>query len=427
MVRPVPLLALITLASSLLLLYRTFQTVSASPHPPVQHGQPAVATGATTTMPQQTASNDNVATQLSHEDPILAAAVPDLSSPPPPPPSPSAARVASGHARRGGTSSSLSVTVGLNKGVYRFEKQRSYHCPAMGGGKCVFTTERSRFGEADALIDVLKDARRAGPLDFRVKPGQLKGVIISEQDKAKSRNAAFAQNGYDFEVGYNKRTATIWRPFMCNEINRKTNLTIAQVLLRGNPRARPPSAQGLNAGDEDVWPAQTGELAAFVSNCVGWRLEYLRELRKYVRLDSFGACAHNNDTCAKSGKHKCDKTVKAGAYKFVFAFENTEESHYVTEKVYTGLRSGAVPIYRGAPEVAEHVPEGSVIFADKFDSAKALGEHLRALLDDERGAYAAHHRWNLQAFAQMETVRQCPWQCRVCEHVAASRSKRLRA
>ena len=182
-------------------------------------------------MPQPTASDD-VATQLSHQDPILAAAVPDLSSPPPPPPSPSAARVAAGHARRGGTSSSSSsVTVGLNKGVYRFEKQRSYHCPAMGGGKCVFTTERSRFGEADALIDVLKDARRAGPLDFRVKPGQLKGVIISEQDKAKSRNAAFAQNGYDFEVGYNKRTATIWRPFMCNEINRKTNLTIAQVLL----------------------------------------------------------------------------------------------------------------------------------------------------------------------------------------------------
>ena len=34
------------------------------------------------------------------------------------------------------------------------------------------------------------------------------------------------------------------------------------------------------------------------------------QLRKFVELDSFGACAHNNDTCAKSGKHKCDKVVK---------------------------------------------------------------------------------------------------------------------
>lgn len=75
-------------------------------------------------------------------------------------------------------------------------------------------------------------------------------------------------------------------------------------------------------------------------------MQYLRELRKHVRLDSFGACAHNNDTCPKAGRHKCDKIVRAGAYKFVFAFENTEESHYVTEKVYTGLRSGAVPVYR---------------------------------------------------------------------------------
>ena len=125
------------------------------------------------------------------------------------------------------------------------------------------------------------------------------------------------------------------------------------MLLRGRQtlRRQPPSAQGLNG---EAWPEQTGELAAFVSNCVGWRLEYLRELRKFVRLDSFGKCAHNNDTCAKSGARKCDKGVAAGAYKFIFAFENTEESHYVTEKVYTGLRAGILPIYKGAPEVLEH-------------------------------------------------------------------------
>ena len=316
------------------------------------------------------------------------------------------------------------------------------------GSRCTFTTERSRFGEADALVDVLKDARRAGPLDFRVKAGQLKGVILSEQDKAKVGNAAFKRNGYDFEVGYNRKTATIWRPFMCNEISRKTNVTIAQVLQRGDPRRRSPSSQGLNAKLlGDTWPARSGELAAFVSNCVGWRLEYMRELRKYVRIDSFGGCAHNNDTCPKSGRRKCDKVVMAGAYKFVFAFENTEESHYVTEKVYTGLRSGAIPIYKGAPEILDHVPRAlpppagaataagdaggggqatagaahsSIILADSFGSAKELGEYLRALLADER-AYEAYHKWDLRAFAKSETVARCPWQCRVCEWVAAKK------
>ena len=320
---------------------------------------------------------------------------------------------------------SARIIVGLNKPVYRYEKERSYRCPSLGpGSSCVFTTDRARFGDAHALIDVLKDARRAAPLTFRVKPGQLKGVIISEKDEAKKNNAAFRSNAYDFEVGYNQKTATIWRPFLCNEVSRKTNVTIADVLLRGNPRASPPSAQGLNAESlGDKWPQRTGELAAFVSNCVGWRLDYMRELRKYVRIDSFGACAHNNDTCPKAGKRKCDKVVMAGAYHFVFAFENTEESHYVTEKVYTGLRSGAIPIYKGAPEVLQHVPmtldgSPSIIQADMFENAKALGEYLRGLLADRR-AYGAYHLWDLAAFAKAETVAQCPWQCRVCEWLAA--------
>ena len=56
-------------------------------------------------------------------------------------------------------------------------------------------------------------------------------------------------------------------------------------------------------------------------------------LRKHVALDSFGKCLHNNGSCAKAGKHKCERVDLAGSYRFVFAFENVEESHYVTEKV----------------------------------------------------------------------------------------------
>lgn len=378
-------------------------------------------------LPQRLAAPLLVGTQKS--DAVTAEAItlppPHAINPPPPPPSPlpstsppSATPVGARHAR----GRRISITVGLNKGVYKKEKERRYSCPALRGGTCLFTTERSRFPEAHALLDVLKDARRAGPLDFRVKKGQYKGVIISEKDEAKHTSAAFRANAYDFEVGYNKKSATIWRPFMCNEVSRKTNLTIAEVLLRGarRLRSRPPFEQGLNGA---VWPPQVGELAAFVSNCVGWRLEYMRELRKYVTLDSYGACAHNNDTCAKSGKRKCDKVVRAGAYKFVFAFENSEESHYVTEKVYTGLRSGAIPIYKGAPEILQHVPGAhSIILADSFSGPAELGKHLQSLLKDER-AYEAHHQWDLKAFAASEAMAQCPWQCRLCEWLAAKQQQ----
>ena len=352
---------------------------------------------------------------------------PQSSSPPPPsPPLPSAsphAVVAPSKKAASGKRSAAKkeqIIVGLSKGVYRYEKERRYTCPALNGGGCLFTTERSRFGEAHALIDVLKDPRKAGPLGFRVKPGQLKGVIISEQDLAKKGSFSFKANAYDFEIGYNKKDSTIWRPFVCNEVSRKTNMTIADVLLRGPPRRRPPNDQGLLA---TAWPRRTGVLAAFVSNCVGWRLEYIRQLRKAVPLDSFGACAHNNDTCPKSGKHKCDKLLMASAYKFVFAFENTEESHYVTEKVYTGLRTGAIPIYKGAPEVLQHVPgPKSIIHADDFDGPAALGAHLNKLLHDQ-AAYEEYFKWDLKAYGASEVIAQCPWQCRLCEWIAARREK----
>ena len=334
-------------------------------------------------------------------------------SPPPLPPLPSAS--AAGVTADGWNGN---ILVALNKKVYRYVDERGYQCH--GGGGCRFTTRRSEFDSADAVIDVLKDPRNTKPLDFKRKASQPVGVIISEQDEAKERNGAYSSNRYDFEIGYNRRTATVWRPFMCNELSRRTNVTIADALLPGPPRRRPPDWQGLKATE---WAAQQNAVAAFVSNCVGWRLEYLRELRKHVRLDSFGSCANNDKSCPKNGPHKCDKILKAAGYKFIFAFENTHESHYVTEKVYTGLRSGAVPIYDGAPEVLQHVPgPRSIILAKDFPDATALGAHLKRLLANQ-SAYDEYFAWDLADFARRETVAQCPWQCRVCAHVAAMRAK----
>ena len=340
----------------------------------------------------------------------------DARAPPPLPPLPPLPSASAAGPTAGAWKGS--VLVALNKKVYRYEDEREYRCA--GGGGCRFTTRRSEFESADAVIDVLKDPRNAKPLDFKRKSSQPVGVIISEQDEAKRQSGAYSSNRYDFEIGYNRRTATVWRPFMCNELSRRTNVTIADALLAGPPRRRPPDWQGLRATE---WAVQQSAVAAFVSNCVGWRLEYLRELRKQVRLDSFGSCANNDKSCPKNGPRKCDKILKAAGYKFVFAFENTHESHYVTEKVYTGLRSGVVPIYDGAPEVLQHVPgPRSIILAKDFADATALGAHLKRLLANQ-SAYEEYFAWDLTKFARRETVAQCPWQCRVCAHVAATRAK----
>ena len=92
--------------------------------------------------------------------------------------------------------------------------------------------------------------------------------------------------------------------------------------------------------------------------------------------------------------------------------------------MYTGLRSGAIPVYDGAPEILEHVPSNSIIRASDFDSAEALGRYLQRLLEPSgRAEFSRYFEWNLTAFRASEAVRQCPWQCKVCELVDARKQK----
>ena len=92
--------------------------------------------------------------------------------------------------------------------------------------------------------------------------------------------------------------------------------------------------------------------------------------------------------------------------------------------MYTGLRGGAVPVYKGAPEVLQHVPgPRSIILADDHSGASALGRYLKRLLV-EPAEYARYFEWDLAEFSRRETVAQCPWQCKACEWVADRRAGR---
>ena len=96
-------------------------------------------------------------------------------------------------------------------------------------------------------------------------------------------------------------------------------------------------------------------------------------LRKYISIDSIGKC----DNSAPWPMHKCTRNTSSGnsciepdqlgdalrRYRFYLAFENTCETGYVTEKVYNGLDAGVIPVYLGAPDIADYVPKGSILGA----------------------------------------------------------------
>lgn len=82
---------------------------------------------------------------------------------------------------------------------------------------------------------------------------------------------------------------------------------------------------------------KTKKVAWFVSNChaTNQRLEYAKQLSKYIQVDIYGKCG---DKKCPRGKDSCSEMLNKD-YKFYLAFENSNCRDYITEKFfYTGLQ-----------------------------------------------------------------------------------------
>ena len=107
------------------------------------------------------------------------------------------------------------------------------------------------------------------------------------------------------------------------------------------------------------------------------------------------------------------------------AFENSNERDYVTEKVLHALEAGVLPVYLGAPNVAEYVPAGSLVQRRDFNSSAALADHLRHLLATP-AAYLRYFEWKRRplppAFQQRwSALVGTHAKCRLCRWAFAAR------
>jgi len=78
-------------------------------------------------------------------------------------------------------------------------------------------------------------------------------------------------------------------------------------------------------------------------------MNYVKELMKYIDVDSYGSCLHNRDFPSEGGgRHDMSgperKTELLASYRFTLAFENTWTRDYVTEKFFQPLLAGSVPV-----------------------------------------------------------------------------------
>ena len=122
------------------------------------------------------------------------------------------------------------------------------------------------------------------------------------------------------------------------------------------------------------------------------RAQFARRLMRAIRVDSYGRFLRTRELPYPDLGQPTRHAV-VGQYKFCLALENAIEDDYVTEKFFDTLLAGSVPIYRGAPNVAEFAPgERCYIDANAFRDERELADYLIEL-DRNDAAYASFHAW----------------------------------
>ncbi len=77
-----------------------------------------------------------------------------------------------------------------------------------------------------------------------------------------------------------------------------------------------------------------------------------------------------------------DKREISSGYKFSVCFENVSYPGYVTEKIIDCFKAGVIPIYLGAPDIADFVPRDTFIDFRDFASMDDLDRHLHCITQD---------------------------------------------
>ncbi|CAG0896295.1 unnamed protein product [Darwinula stevensoni] len=138
---------------------------------------------------------------------------------------------------------------------------------------------------------------------------------------------------------------------------------------------------------------KTKKVAWFVSHCRtrNGRLEYAKELAKYIEVDIYGECGTLK--CSRWDE-KCFRMLSED-YKFYLSFENSNCIDYITEKFFVnGLGNDILPIALGArlEDYERAAPKNSYLHVKNFTSPEELAAYLHKL-DQDDSLYNEYFRW----------------------------------
>ena len=132
------------------------------------------------------------------------------------------------------------------------------------------------------------------------------------------------------------------------------------------------------------------------------------ELRKHISVDVYDKCKRK--TCGD--ETQCNEMLRRD-YKFVLVLESSLCTDYVSERLYSALQSGAVPVVYGQADYDAYAPANSYINAADFRTVKKLTEFL-LMLESNEGLYNKYLSWS-RDYA-VDRYPKIGW-CRLCDMV----------
>jgi len=92
-----------------------------------------------------------------------------------------------------------------------------------------------------------------------------------------------------------------------------------------------------------------------------------------------------------------DKYKTLSEYNFALAFESCSLGGYITDKIFDCFLVGTIPIYLGAPDIKEYIPENCFIDKRNFKNYEELREFLKSLTESEIKTYKENARRFLES------------------------------
>lgn len=134
---------------------------------------------------------------------------------------------------------------------------------------------------------------------------------------------------------------------------------------------------------------------------MGWDLKtFYGILRPLNRIKCLRKIFNKN---YQSYKGKVEsKNLTLGKYKFSICYENAKDiPGYITEKIFDCFFAGCVPVYWGAPNITDYVPQNCFIDKRKFETYHELYGYLKNMSENEYSSYIE----NIKEFLKSEKVK----------------------